>query len=172
MGYKGLKRFNAWKNSRGGNKMKQVLPFVLLLLVFLLGCSADKTQSELPVYSVNETISTENFEFTLSKVQFTNVFDGSYDRYRTDNQFVILQITIKNTRDSPYYFTLNDLKLVDEKQTYSYGNFYLGNDLVDKTTKSIAPSFVVNGNIVYEVPKESSDFWLVKEGLFKIKIEK
>lgn len=112
-------------------------------------------------YGIGDAVATGDWEITVSDVQdgvseVGNEFLGT----TAQGQFVLVEISVKNTGSSPSFFFDSDVKLKDDDgNTYSSDSeaaIYAASDNDVVLLEEINPGNTASGLIVFDVPADAS----------------
>ena len=123
-------------------------------------------------YGINQAVIVNDLEYTVLSVYNTTVIDSFFEDGKTDNNFIVITLKIKNNSSSEksiwssnfYYYRGNSKYEVHDSGLYLDGGFWLSDSIGSGITKTI--------KIVYEIPSESqsTDFLQVKDSYKAAKI--
>lgn len=108
-------------------------------------------------FEKGETAQFDKFDVTINSVQRNFIPGDSYSRAGEGKEFVLLNITVKNTTDKqqyvgPIYFQVNDGGLAINRAYATVDSEFESGDLSAGASTS--------GNVVYEVTKDATDLKL------------
>ena len=150
-----------------------MLIFLLLLSVFLSGCTSDVITEEVKVpetSKVQQQSQTQASQKTTSppenllevKVLEKKTFESIGDDFlkeTADGTFIVLTISIENKDKEPIYMWDSDVQLVDEENRKFVAKtiIFMENVL---TYETINPGIKITRNVVFDVPNPDADFRL------------
>lgn len=105
-------------------------------------------------YGINDTITMDNLEFTVTKVTDKKVINSYWDDGKTDNNFVIITIKIKNIGTRQKYIDASDFSFMVGESVYETHNAALYLDdglwLGDELGAGLSKTY----RLVFEIPEE------------------
>lgn len=105
-------------------------------------------------YGINDTITLDNLEYTVTNVTDKKVIDSFWDDGKTDNNFVIITIKIKNIGTRQEYVSPLDFTYTIDQSKYKAHNaaLYLDNGLW--VGEDIGAGISKSYKLVFEIPEE------------------
>lgn len=118
----------------------------------------DSKKSNSTVYKLNEEAKAKNLSFVVSEVKSdTKIGKNEYLQKKTDNQFLILKITVTNNDKDARTIDTAMFKLKDsagkEYSAMSDADLYVNGDGTTFFLAKVNPGLNKTGNIVFEIPK-------------------
>lgn len=164
--------------------MKRVLIFIslgilVILVIFVYGCISsdsqeptgpqetqqadealeeESTQEEPSVYEMGQSVSVDSLVVTVYSM--TESQGGEYDKPGQGNKFIVLDIEIENTGDTPESVSTMAQMSIRTPEGYTYDQaLYFPEPVYPDGT--IQPGTKARGNVAFEVPQDitSMEFW-------------
>lgn len=140
---------------------KQILALALLVLTMTLSACGGEERTE---FRVGEEVSTYWFKFTVESVEQTDCYEGR--EAAEGSRLLLCELSLENTFDGPVPMGQGDFVLLWEDETGTeQGAFplahYTQSQLPDEY--DLAKDEERTGLLIYEVPKEVAQAWLLFE---------
>ena len=118
-----------------------------------LDASESNIGSNSPVY-INETATAGNLSVKVTKVEDKKQLGSSYFSAQTNDNFILVHVTIKNNGNSEVKFTSNNFHLYKDSARYevSSNGFYVSGGFW--ASESVGPGITLNTIVVFETPSK------------------
>lgn len=123
-----------------------------------------------PVAKIGQTVHSGDFDFTVTNVSHAKSVGGQFGK-TAQGEYVVLDVTIKNTGDDTVTFDDGSQKLVDSAgkrySADSAADFYANQNNTGVLFNDINPGNAVNGKLLFDMPNTATpDKALLSGGMF------
>ncbi len=116
------------------------------------------TQTEAKEYKVGDSIAIDGEELTVTEVKRNYKTGKEYYKPDSGNEFVKINVTIKNNSGDAISVSPNEFKIIDSNGVYHDINYILSNPLA---STELANGGNISGSITFEVPKDDTSLTLI-----------
>lgn len=120
--------------------------------------TASTNSNKTVVHKVGEVIDVKGKELTVKTVKKNYESGNQFLKPDTDNQYVKIDLSIKNNTDSSIDVASYEFKILDSNGVYHDANYILKDPL---TSTKIAKGGNLSGSISFEVPKNDDNLKLI-----------
>ena len=123
------------------------------------------SSSQTSTYGMNQKVKVKDLEFTITGAYDTKILGNSTLGATTENNFVVVTITVKNNSSSEINLYESNFRYYRGSNAYEAhsGGIYLDNGFY--VVQSVGAGITKTINVAYEIPSahQSSDYVLVKD---------
>ena len=120
--------------------------------------STNKDSSKTVEHKVGETVDIKGEELTIKTVKKNYETGNQFLKPDTDNQYVKIDLSIKNNTDDSINVASYEFKILDSNGVYHDTNYILKDPI---TSTKIAKGGNLSGSISFEVPKNDDNLKLI-----------
>lgn len=120
-------------------------------------------ENEIKEYKVGDSIAIDGEELTVTEIKRNYKTGNEYLKPKSGNEFVMVNVTIKNNSGDTIDVSPIDFKIIDSSGVYHSNNYILNKPLA--STK-LASGGNISGAITFEVPKDDANLTLVYKPSF------
>lgn len=122
-----------------------------------------KKESTSKTYKIGDTVKVGDFSFTITKVENTKQLGSDLLGAKTENNFAIVTVTVKNDGSSEKMLTSSSFSLYNGNNKYepNSAGIYLGENGF-YALKELGSGISTTIQIVYETPSEPTENWYME----------
>lgn len=109
------------------------------------------------LYNIGDTASDDNFEYKVSKVEFNQQNDNTY--ISNNSNVLVVHMEIKNVGKVTKKYDSYDMRLFEVSDLHQDSNIH--RNISETTIGSLHPGQKGEISLVFEVPKDKTDFVLI-----------
>lgn len=115
---------------------------------------SDESETDTRFYIGDTVANDSDIAFKVTSVRNTKYIGSSYLGESTNNNFIVIDLSVINNGDDPYAVNPNDFTLESNGKSYTYhsATFYLDNGII---YTEVNPGITASFGIVFETPSTS-----------------
>lgn len=132
--------------------------------------SSPDTSGNTKTGKIGDTVSGNDFAFTVQSIKTASTLGNSYTQKTAQGIYYILSVKIQNNGKETKTINASDFNITDsQNRKFDYSQdgqtaMEMSQGSTDLFLQQVQPSLSVNGNIVFDLPKDATGLKLIAQG--------